>query len=460
MKYSNIVSFTIFSLKLFVGLSNSFSSLLRGGYSTELSTDSNPDIRVLSLYGSHEEMGNKYGEYLKNELHEVLSIIENYYIIQNNVSYTALVNQAQFFHERYSFSYENFLKGIASGADLTLDECKILNGMETLGHVLAVSDLGQCAFLYTPPTKTYSGSSIIGRNYDYGEPFDQCSKYLVVTILNENNMVPTAIIGMPGQIYCPSCVNQEGIFMELNNGSPSGGGELAFYRKSMLINMLEFVQNSNYISRLNHAMYASESDYSLIVNTATKNSTLSFELSSTLGQKTFYPNQSDYFVSTNFYQNTSWDNIPEATDNSTWMGVTRRNNLLTLLNMLTVHNISTIKNVMNVTLENGGALWDLTIYQMILDTYTMTLYLRSPKYQHEWKEIYLNNYFSKDNSESNNCEENKIQFETATISAAIGAVISGIGVGCAFFAYKKYKDKQHIYQEVDVDRNSLLGNRV
>lgn len=120
--------------------------------------------------------------------------------------------------------------------------------------------------------------------------------------------------------------------------------------------------------------------------------------------------------------------------------------------MLTIHNISTIKNIMNVTLENGGALWDATIYQMILDTYNMTLYLRSPKHQNEWQEIYLNNYFSQDYSNDDDCEENKAEFKTAEISAVVGVVIGGISVACAFFACQKYRDKK----QVDVDRTTLL----
>ncbi len=95
--------------------------------------------------------------------------------------------------------------------------------METLNALIDETSLTWCAFLSVPPNKSAIGSTLIGRNYDFPPPFDQCSKLLTVTILHEDDKVPTAIISMPGQIYCPSCVNAQGLFMELNNGMPSGG---------------------------------------------------------------------------------------------------------------------------------------------------------------------------------------------------------------------------------------------
>lgn len=141
------------------------------------SKNSDATLKVLSLSGSHKEMGKDYGRQLKSELHEVLAILKDFYITQHGVSQQALVDQANFFHKRYSYSYESFLEGMAEGAKLTLDNCKILNGMETLGHVLSATfSQPQCAFVYAPPNSTVSGKAIIGRNYDYDAPFDDCSE--------------------------------------------------------------------------------------------------------------------------------------------------------------------------------------------------------------------------------------------------------------------------------------------
>ncbi|OGT66176.1 MAG: hypothetical protein A3J38_06780 [Gammaproteobacteria bacterium RIFCSPHIGHO2_12_FULL_45_9] len=405
------------------------------------STVSTGGIRILSLYGSHREMGIQYGRLLSTELNEVLAIIKAYYIVQHEITYDALVQQAQFFHNRYSYTYDFFLEGIAQGAALSLDDCKILNGMETLGSVIDNIGLrGSCAFLYAPPQKTVTGSALIGRNYDFPEPFDQCSQYLAVTVLHEPDKVPTAFIGMPGQIYCPSCINAEGMFMELNNGEPSGGYVLASERKSLLINMLEFMQNAGSYQELQHALDATESDYSLIINTATPNETKSFEYSSEMGLRSFYPNQSDYFVSTNFYQNDTWSNTPAPTDETTWMGVTRRNNLLSLLSDTEKHTIDSVKAVMDTTITNGGAVWDLTIYQMIFDASNLSLYLKSTLYQTDWTHIPLSELFQTSVPQITDTTQTLSTTTTAFLSATAASLVTGLG----FFAYKKYQNSRQL----------------
>lgn len=237
--------------------------------------------------------------------------------------------------------------------------------------------------------------------------------------MHETDRVATAIIGMPGQIYCPSCVNENGIFVELNNGAPSGGGHPAFERKSLLINLLEYLQNAGTFKQLERQLLATQSDYSLIVNTATHNRTQSFEYSATLGQETYYPDSSDYFVSTNFYQSDLWSNIPTPIDAETWYGVTRRNNLLRLLAQQQQHDANSIKDIMEEKIENGGGLWNYTIYQLVLDTNTMMLYTRSIKTQDAWDQTAL---FDEDDSDTSN-------------KKGIGsAEIASIGAAATFFA--------------------------
>ena len=362
-------------------------------------------IKTVILEGTHEEMGYKYGQVMRAELSGALNTLKDYFITQNNMTYENMAEQASVFFKRYSFSYKFFLEGAAKGSGLSLDDMNILNGMETINveadqqykflNIKHPVNVSACAFVYLPPEKTYSGSGLIGRNYDYGEPYGMIAENLTVTILKESNSIPTAIISMPGQIYCPSCVNAKGLFMELNNGMPSGGYYDALDRQSLLIDMLYINQNSEDLTAIEKQLKATESDYSLIINTADKTEAKSFEFSTTLEMKTNFPLNNEAFVSTNYFQNASWGNeIPVPTDETTWMGVTRHNNLQNLATAQDIFNISAFQTLMNTDIDHGGAFWEETIYQIIFDTFNHDLYLTRADFDnHSWTKISLAEHF-------------------------------------------------------------------
>lgn len=349
-------------------------------------------IQTLVLHGTHEQMGRAYGQALRNELLQELSIIKHFYITQHGVSYEKLKAQAELFYLRFPKDYQIFIVGVAAGSHLSLDDAKILNAMETFGP-LVKDQSGKCAFIYVPSQKTKSHSAIIGRNYDFPPPFDLLANNLTVTVLHEPDSVPTAFIAIAGEIYCPSCVNEKGLFMELNNGMPSGGDQVDQARQSLLINMLQIMQHSSHLSQMKNQLDAIQSDYSLIVNAADKNSLDSFEYSTTLGMKSSELTTLNPYVSTNFFLNSGWKNIAKPTDSSTWLGVSRRNHLLTLLSQHNAIDLDQFKSLMNKKYEDGGAVWNATIYQLIFDPNNLTLYIKINK-QHDWNSIPLQPLFN------------------------------------------------------------------
>jgi hypothetical protein len=346
-------------------------------------------INALSLCGTHQEMGLKYGKAMQSKLENALDIILDYYQTQNKIPYADILATAEKFTQRYSYGYALFLEGISEGSGLSIGNCQILNAMETLGSLLSgTKSLGQCAFMALPPEKSYANKTMVGRNYDFPTPYNLTAQDLTVTILKQENAIPTAIISMPGQIYCPSCINQQGIFLELNNGEPSGSFTVATQRESLLINLLDELQDSPTLDDLTSQLLATQSDYSLIINSANATMARSFEFSSILGMKPYFPEAGETFVSTNFYLNTTWTGIPAPTDNTTWMGVTRRDNLLNLAAQQDVFDIADFQKLMDTNITNGGAVWPLTIYQIIYDT-GKDLYLKITQTQDEWTQLPL-----------------------------------------------------------------------
>lgn len=181
------------------------------------------NIPVVLLQGNYKQMGIQYGQLLHDELQQSLLILKNYYITQQGIPWEKMIAQGELLYERFPFNFQIFIQGIAEGANIGIEEVKILNAMETMISLVSDNNVGHCAFLSISSKKTTTNSTLIGRNYDYPAPFNVISKYLTVTILKADNTEPVAIVSLPGQIYCPSCIGYNGLFMELNNGTPSGG---------------------------------------------------------------------------------------------------------------------------------------------------------------------------------------------------------------------------------------------
>ncbi|AWD32959.1 hypothetical protein Fsol_00152 [Candidatus Fokinia solitaria] len=348
-------------------------------------------IKRITLKGTKYEMGFQYGAVLQAELKTSLGIIKEFFIGKHHFSNDALLNKTNAFYERYPSSFQDFIKGVANGADLTLGDAKILNGMETLNSLIANrSEISACAFVAIPPFKT-GDSVIIGRNYDFPAPFSKLAKYLLITILLEENAIPTAFIGMPGQIYCSTCINQNSLFVEFNNATPSGGKAVNQERESLLISLLSTLQSSRNLLELDSKLQQLESDYSLVVNVADKKYVRAYEYSSYYGMKSFTPEENSVYASTNFYLNKTW-NRSVISDENTWYGVTRMNNLLNLAK--TAVSVSDVMNMLDRKLSDGGATWNLTIYQIIYDAGAYNLHIKRTLEDEEWECIDMHELFA------------------------------------------------------------------
>jgi len=414
---------------------NNRQALVRADQENPIISSRNNDegkINIVNVYGSHSEMGFQYGTAMKMQLGKALSLLKNYYIEEHGITYSQLSERADMFFQRYSYSYKLFIEGIAKSSGLSITDCKILNAMETLNSLVSKNGLGHCTFMFIPPKKSLTNTAFIGRNYDFPPPFDKLAEDLTVTILHEENKISTAIISMPGQIYCPSCINSEGLFIELNNGQPSGGFVVDYNRETLLIKLLEILQNSEDSFQLYNQLRATQSDYSLIINTATSNNSLSFEFSSVLGMKPYIPGSDEVYVSTNYFLNDTWSGIPTPTDNTTWLGVTRRENLLKLANAKPYHNITTLKEIMERRIEDGGALWNYTIYQIIFDQSNLDLYLRSISLNQYWEKISLQKYFNeqKSDKETGNSNDKILLYILLCLSGLSGLGVSWTLVCC------------------------------
>lgn len=358
-------------------------------------TTNSTDIKVLVLEGNYSEMGYAYGEQMQSALSSSLEILKKFYVQEQGIKLQDIYAQADLFYRRFPLHFQQFIQAMAHGAHISLNDAKVLNAMETLGALLpATHGRGsQCAFLALPGNRTLSKTLLIGRNYDFSSPYDKLARFLTVTILKPPHAIPTAIIALAGEIYCPTCVNARGIFLELNNGMPSGGYAVNTKVESLLIRLLTVLQSSETLDAVGNAFKAIPAvDYSLIINAADKNKINSYEFSTTKGMKEVTPSEGSVFASTNYYLNPTW-NAPRPSDHTTWLGVTRRNHLLQLGQGTHAMSIQDFEALMNKNLRQGGAVWSSTIYQIIFDPSQLTLHLKINQQGNRWQQVSLAQYF-------------------------------------------------------------------
>jgi len=367
----------------------------------------NVDPQVVVLSGSRSEMGFKYGNLMQDRLRSAYDILFNYYVLKMNIPEEVVASKAEVFFQKYPLSYQKFIESMAEGAGITLTQAKILNGMETLNSLVKVkkteagsataetiksSEVSGCAFLAIPADKTDTGGNLIGRNYDFFPPFDQMAKFLTITVLHEMDHVPTAFISFVGQIYCPTCINSAGLFVEFNNGMPSGGFKTDNSVESLLINLLETAQESLTFNQFDTLTSALRADYSLVVNAANRTHTKAFEFSAgtgTLKEKNY--TETAIVASTNSFSHPDWTSQP--TDEQCWSGHSRREGLIAHANLRSAHSVSDLKNIMNIDLTQGGGSWEYTLYQLIYDTANNMLYVRPKVVSDDWCSINLNQLF-------------------------------------------------------------------
>jgi hypothetical protein len=336
---------------------------------------------------------------MKYEMIESLLILKNFYVNENTVPEKKLIDKSEVFFNKYPYNFQQFVNGVSDGSGIPLEEVKMLNAMETLNSLLREKDeveVAACLFVGIPATKASTGSSIIGRNYDFPKPFHKLAQYLTVTVMQEPDTVPTAFIAMAGQIYCPTCINKNSLFVELSNGMPSGGYQTDHSKKTLLINLLEVLQNSSTYKQLDMQLQALNSDYSLIINTADKEKFKSYEFSSYSVNKIYEADIGSIHVSTNFYLNQTWSEAPFPTDDITWKGVSRRDNMHSKFSDKDVYSIEDVLNIMDIDLLDGGSKWDLTIYQIVFDSSEQNLFLKRSSFDDEWYKVELGKLFAQE----------------------------------------------------------------
>ncbi len=348
-------------------------------------------IGVATISGSFREMGYQYGSHFKDVLPKILEIILDYFCIKNGVDRALILEAAESLYARFPKKYQEFIIEAAKSSALSLDDMKIINAMETFISLIKQSHIGNCSFVGIPKSKSKVGRVLVGRNYDYPKPFDKCVEYLAVVIFKETGKLSTAVVTIPGQVYCPTGLSSKGVFCALNNGMESGGKEVNKNNASILTSLLDGLQHSQTVDSFAGYLDNIGTDFSLIINSADSNNIYSHEMSSFKGTKSMKYQSDDVFVSTNFFQHCDWK-LPQVDNKKTGYSITRYNNLKHTTKDIESYDIDDIKALLDCRIrdtDRPGATWKYTIYQVVCDPESLLLCIKRPQYDNKWYNIHI-----------------------------------------------------------------------
>ena len=326
-------------------------------------------IHVVSLHGTWHEMGRQYGALMRNELAEVYLFVETIieYSIGNAEKADSIIS-VQTAQTPYRIS--EFFRGASETSGLTVEQLQAVNAVERIGG------LPKCSAVFC--WGDYTGEPmIIGRNYDYSDAFALLKDDVAVTVYHPSDgSLAVATIGYVGEIYAVNGFNEKGIFMELNNGKPSAGIRSPDSRitgTTMLFSALFEVDELDDWELFFNTVNCSSS---YIINVADSRKALSYEWCP-IGVKQGGGDLPDgLLVSTNYFINQDWL-FPTPSDAASWDGLTRRGNLITLCETIRGKiDDRAMLEIIGTPQVDGGAMNELTVFQMVMVPETSMLWLR------------------------------------------------------------------------------------
>ncbi len=327
------------------------------------------NIGVVNLRGTWYEMGRQYGMLLKDELNEVHLFIRT--LIEtgavNPEAAEAVVDQQV---RQTPYRIAEFMRGASETSGLTVRQLQETNALER------ICGLPQCsaAFCWNDYA---AGPLVIGRNYDYNSKLFDLKNDVAVTVYHPSDgSLAVATIGYVGEIYAVNALNEKGIFLELNNGTPSAKIKSPNARVTGTTMLFSALFETDELDDWELFFNTTACSSSYIINLADSESAESYEWCPVDVKRGGGNLPDGLMVSTNYYVNPDWLFVPPS-DALCWEGITRRNNLILLCEASKgAIDAQKMKEIIATPLSEGGAMNQLTVYQMVVTPETKTVRLR------------------------------------------------------------------------------------
>jgi hypothetical protein len=345
-------------------------------------------IQVIDLHGTWRDMGRQYGKLMSSSLTNIWSAKLQPYMLKHPDKAVLMKKIANNHWQACPYKYRETMTGIAETSGLSLEQVNMVNMVER------VAGITQCSALAV--WGNYASDGLVyGRNYDFFPSFQILSKDIVVSVYHPaDGSLAVATIGYAGEIYAVNALNEAGLFVELNNGSPSGNKKRASDRIHATLSLFSMMQDADSLNYLDRFFATTQCNASYIIGATDGKTARSYEWDVDGVQRGDTVSKPGVMVMTNHFVSPIWQR-PEPTDEASWQSVTRRNNLLNLAEEFKGKIDATqMMELMNRDISAGGSKSKLTRYELTLQPQNKVIWLKIPE-ESNWTKIDMKHLFQK-----------------------------------------------------------------
>ena len=342
-------------------------------------------INIIDLHGTWREMGRQYGSLMASEMKHIYEIaIVKKLVNEYGLDIENMKVRAGKFYANYPFRFKEILRGMSETSGMSLEQIQLVNAVELLAAT--AQNLPQCTGIaawgdYVSETLVY------GRNYDYLPWFKEFSHDIVIACYHPaDGSLATATMGYAGEIYVVNGMNEKGIYLELNNGMPSGGALWYDSRVPSVAALFQFLLDGASLDEIESFFQTTKANFAYIIGVSDGQTARCYEWPVFEVKRRESHSRHGLTVLSNHFTEFSWG-LPRPEDKTNWLTRSRRQNLLTLAKHFkgTIDS-KTMMKMMDTRIEDLGATTDMTVYQMVVVPERFQVWFKIPDTQ-EWTEI-------------------------------------------------------------------------
>lgn len=349
---------------------------------------------VADVRGTWREMGRQCGSLLSGHIKHTYEIAEARLIGSEIITKDDAYDEAGAIFANYPHRMKELVVGMSETSGLDIQQHIFLNAIEHLSrndlrtdedramHGTGIAVWGEYAM----------ANLVYGRNHDYAPWFRDLAEKLVAVVYHPcDGSLAVASIGYPGCVSMTTGINERGIFIELNNGEPSGGALRYSNRIQASTEAFAFMFDSADLDQLESFIFTTRADAACVIGVADERTSRCYEWPVFDVKRRLSIRRPGLMVATDHFTEPSWG-LPRPDDTKFFRTRTRRQNLLTLAEHFKGSiDLTRMKKIMDTRIEDLGATTDDTVYQVVAEPGSMILSLKVPDLT-DWVDIKIGDF--------------------------------------------------------------------
>lgn len=343
-------------------------------------------MKVVHLYGSWHDMGRQYGEQVRTELRHVYDFLKEKAALPSQ--WQGVENVAEKLFSHYPDSLRSFFRGVAETSGFTEKELRIINAVEYAEAAF------MCSGIAVWGDYTRDGKLVYGRNYDEMSYLELCNDFLV-TVYHPTDSQWVATFGYAGEIYALNAINESGIFIELNNGMPSGGFDIDYGLSASTTELLLMMFRAHTMDDVDRFFHETKSFASFVIGVADKHEARSYEWCAKGVKRGDGITPQGLMIQTNHYVNPEWD-FPVPDDGACWRSITRQCNIGKYVNdRKGKMDVEMVKKLIRKDINEEGVMFrnternmPVTMYQLVVVPEAKTIWVHITNID-SWQKVEL-----------------------------------------------------------------------